>query len=35
MANDHPYAERYGAHKPITALYRPAKQAWLARNPWR
>ena len=24
------YAERYGAHKPITALYRPAKQAWLA-----
>ncbi|MFT3857752.1 MAG: lysophospholipid acyltransferase family protein [Aquabacterium sp.] len=24
------YAERFGAHKPITALYRPAKQAWLA-----
>lgn len=24
------YAERYGAYKPITALYRPAKQAWLA-----
>jgi KDO2-lipid IV(A) lauroyltransferase len=24
------YAERYGAHKPVTALYRPAKQAWLA-----
>ncbi|RZL08464.1 MAG: lysophospholipid acyltransferase family protein [Rubrivivax sp.] len=24
------YAERYGAHRPITALYRPAKQAWLA-----
>jgi Kdo2-lipid IVA lauroyltransferase/acyltransferase len=24
------YAERYGAHKPITALYRPSKQAWLA-----
>ena len=25
------YAERCGAAKPITALYRPAKQAWLAR----
>jgi KDO2-lipid IV(A) lauroyltransferase len=24
------YAERFGAAKPITALYRPAKQAWLA-----
>ncbi|MFY9476523.1 MAG: lysophospholipid acyltransferase family protein, partial [Aquabacterium sp.] len=24
------YAERCGASKPITALYRPAKQAWLA-----
>lgn len=24
------YAERFGAHKPVTALYRPAKQAWLA-----
>lgn len=24
------YAERFGAHKPITVLYRPAKQAWLA-----
>jgi KDO2-lipid IV(A) lauroyltransferase len=24
------YAERFGALKPITALYRPAKQAWLA-----
>ncbi|MDO9235304.1 MAG: lysophospholipid acyltransferase family protein [Aquabacterium sp.] len=24
------YAERFGASKPITALYRPAKQAWLA-----
>lgn len=24
------YAERFGQHKPITALYRPAKQAWLA-----
>jgi KDO2-lipid IV(A) lauroyltransferase len=24
------YAERFGADKPITALYRPAKQAWLA-----
>jgi KDO2-lipid IV(A) lauroyltransferase len=24
------YAERFGATKPITALYRPAKQAWLA-----
>lgn len=24
------YAERYGSRKPITALYRPAKQAWLA-----
>lgn len=24
------YAERHGAHQPITALYRPAKQAWLA-----
>ena len=24
------YAERFGAVKPITALYRPAKQAWLA-----
>jgi KDO2-lipid IV(A) lauroyltransferase len=24
------YAERHGADKPITALYRPAKQAWLA-----
>lgn len=24
------YAERFGAHQPITALYRPAKQAWLA-----
>ncbi len=25
------YAERFGAQQPITALYRPAKQAWLAR----
>lgn len=24
------YAERFGAIKPITALYRPARQAWLA-----
>ena len=24
------YAERFGAHQPMTALYRPAKQAWLA-----
>ncbi len=24
------YAERFGGVKPITALYRPAKQAWLA-----
>ncbi len=24
------YAERHGATQPITALYRPAKQAWLA-----
>ncbi|MDO9005279.1 MAG: lysophospholipid acyltransferase family protein [Aquabacterium sp.] len=24
------YAERFGAQQPITALYRPAKQAWLA-----
>ena len=24
------YAERFGADKPITVLYRPAKQAWLA-----
>lgn len=24
------YADRFGEHKPITALYRPAKQAWLA-----
>ncbi len=24
------YAERFGAAKPITALYRPAKQPWLA-----
>jgi KDO2-lipid IV(A) lauroyltransferase len=24
------YAERFGASKPITALYRPSKQAWLA-----
>jgi len=24
------YADRFGQHKPITALYRPAKQAWLA-----
>ncbi len=24
------YAERFGGLKPITALYRPAKQAWLA-----
>jgi len=24
------YAERHGAEHPITALYRPAKQAWLA-----
>jgi Kdo2-lipid IVA lauroyltransferase/acyltransferase len=24
------YAERHGARQPITALYRPAKQAWLA-----
>jgi Kdo2-lipid IVA lauroyltransferase/acyltransferase len=24
------YAERFGATQPITALYRPAKQAWLA-----
>jgi KDO2-lipid IV(A) lauroyltransferase len=24
------YAERFGQHRPITALYRPAKQAWLA-----
>lgn len=24
------YAERFGSVKPITALYRPAKQAWLA-----
>lgn len=24
------YADRFGGHKPITALYRPAKQAWLA-----
>ncbi|HYR26472.1 MAG TPA: lysophospholipid acyltransferase family protein [Aquabacterium sp.] len=24
------YAERFGAHKPITALYRPARQPWLA-----
>lgn len=24
------YAERFGSTKPITALYRPAKQAWLA-----
>ncbi|HIV70725.1 MAG TPA: lysophospholipid acyltransferase family protein [Candidatus Aquabacterium excrementipullorum] len=24
------YAERHGTSKPITALYRPAKQAWLA-----
>ncbi|MGC4061878.1 MAG: lysophospholipid acyltransferase family protein [Aquabacterium sp.] len=24
------YADRFGAVKPITALYRPAKQAWLA-----
>jgi KDO2-lipid IV(A) lauroyltransferase len=23
------YAERHGAHKPITVLYRPARQAWL------
>lgn len=25
------YAERHGTDKPITALYRPAKQAWLAK----
>jgi Kdo2-lipid IVA lauroyltransferase/acyltransferase len=25
------YAERHGATRPITALYRPARQAWLAR----
>ncbi len=24
------YAERFGSVKPVTALYRPAKQAWLA-----
>jgi KDO2-lipid IV(A) lauroyltransferase len=24
------YAEHFGQHKPITALYRPAKQSWLA-----
>ena len=24
------YAERFGADKPMTALYRPSKQAWLA-----
>src|SRR5574343_9984 len=24
------YAERWGQRKPITCLYRPAKQAWLA-----
>jgi len=24
------YAERFGAHQPITVLYRPARQAWLA-----
>lgn len=24
------YADRFGAQQPITALYRPAKQAWLA-----
>jgi len=23
------YAERFGAHQPITVLYRPARQAWL------